>query len=47
MTLDESLAQAVFAKGLNKDGWSQAEPWGKGRGRSTMMNTYVWEEGYT
>lgn len=32
MTLDGGLAQAVSAKGANKEGWSQAEPLGSGGG---------------
>lgn len=43
MNLDEGLAQAVFTKGPNKEGWSQAEPWGAGVevGLNAYLNVYA------
>ena len=40
MTLHEGLAQAVSTKGPSKEGWIQAEPWGREGGHFMFMHLH-------
>ena len=46
MTLHEGLAQAVSTKGPSKEGWIQAEPWGREGGHFMFMHLHKGAHGY-